>query len=232
MKKFTLQRLLNQGEISETAYTRFLTAAREYFKAAFQYVLSKFLINDELLKHARWINVQKRSQVKWKNVEYFLSRFQSALNTVNIDEMYDKFCDYRSLTDEDIGVIAGNEANVVDGLVNDQEIFHHRVDILWWYLSQMVIPESSAIRCCHLQKVAELVIVLPHSNAGEERLFSMVHKNKTDSRASLKLEGTLSNLLAMKLQYPEDTSPCFKFNPDENLISSVKKAAKECNRGH
>ena len=96
----------------------------------------------------------------------------------------------------------------------------------------MVIPESSAKRFCHLQNVAELVVVLPHSNAGEERLFSMVRKNKTDSRSSLKLEGTLSNLLAMKLQYPEDTSPCFKFNPDENLISAAKKAAKEYNRGH
>ncbi|XP_068677860.1 uncharacterized protein [Montipora foliosa] len=232
MTKFTLQRLLNQGDISQTVYTRFLTAACEYFKAAFQYVLSKFPLNDELLKHARWINVQKRSQAKWESVEYFLSRFQSALNTVNIDELYDEFCDYKSLTDEDIGLTAWKEAKVVDGSVNDQEIFHYRVDILWWHLSQMVIPESSAKRFCHLQNVAELVVVLPHSNAGEERLFSMVRKNKTDSRSSLKLEGTLSNLLAMKLQYPQDTSPCFKFNPDENLISAAKKAAKEYNRGH
>ena len=178
-----------QGEISETAYTRFLTAAREYFKAAFQYVLSKFPITDELLKHARWINVQKRSQAKWESVEYFLSRFQSALNTVNIDEMYDEFRDFQSLTDEDIGLIAWKEAKVVDGLANDQEIFHYRVDILWWHISQMIIPESSARRFCHLQKVAELVVVLPYSNAGEERLFSMVRKNKTDSRSSPKLEG-------------------------------------------
>ena len=166
MTKFSLQRLLNQGEISERDYTRFLTAAREYFKAAFQYVLKKFPLNDELLKHARWINVQKRSQAKWESVEYFLSRFHSALNTVKIDEMYDEFCDYKSLSDEDFGQIAWKEAKVVDGLVNDQEVFHYRVDILWWYISHMVIPESSARGFCHLQKVAELVMVLPHSNAG------------------------------------------------------------------
>ena len=46
MTKFTLQRLLNQGDISQTVYTRFLTAICEYFKAAFQYVLSKFPLND------------------------------------------------------------------------------------------------------------------------------------------------------------------------------------------
>ena len=60
--------------------------------------------------------------------------------------------------------------------------------------------------CAHNSRI-ELVVVLPHSNAGEERLFSMVRKNKTDSRSAFKLEGTLSTLLAMKLQYPEDTSP-------------------------
>lgn len=83
------------------------------------------------MKNARWINVQKCRQAKWESVEYFLSRFQSALNTVNIDEMYDKFYNHQSLTDEDIGLIVWKEASVVDGLVNDQEIFHYRVDILW-----------------------------------------------------------------------------------------------------
>lgn len=42
--------------------------------------------------------------------EYFLSRFQSALNTVNIDEMYDEFYNHQSLTDEDIGLIVWKEA--------------------------------------------------------------------------------------------------------------------------
>ena len=46
---------------------------------------------------------------------------------------------------------------------------------------------------------------MSHSNAGEEQLFSIVRKNKTESRASMRLEGTLSSLLAMKLQYPEQS---------------------------
>ena len=66
----------------------------------------------------------------------------------------------------------------------------------------MVIPESSAKKFCHLLKVAELVLILPHSNAVEERLFSMVRKNKTYSRSSLRLDGTLSNLLAIEVAIP------------------------------
>ena len=58
---------------------------------------------------------------------------------------------------------------------------------------------------------------------GREAVDSMVCENKADSRSPLKLEGTLENLLEIKLHNPEDTSPCFKFNPNENLLSSAKK---------
>ena len=80
--------------------------------------------------------------------------------------------------------------------------------------------------------MAELVILLPHSNEGKERLFSTVLKNKTDRGSSLKLEGIISNLLAMKLHSPEGTSACFKFNPDENLLSSAcEKSSKSKTKG-
>ena len=110
---------------------------------------------------------------------------------------------------------AFKEAKVVD----DKEIFHYRIDILWWHLSNMLVHGTSTGRYRNLSKVAEVVLVLPHSNAGKERLFSTVHvrKNKTEARASLKLNGTLSNLLAMKCQYPEATVPRLKWKPDKRL---------------
>jgi len=52
--------------------------------------------------------------------------------------------------------------------------------------------------------------VIPHSNAEEERLFSILRKNKTDSCSCLGLDGTLSNILAMKLAYPEEMTPSYK----------------------
>lgn len=58
---------------------------------------------------------------------------------------------------------------------------------------------------------------------GREAVDSMVCENKADSRSPLKLEGTLENLLEIKLHNPEETSPCLKFNPNENLLSSAKK---------
>ena len=84
----------------------------------------------------------------------------------------------------------------------------------------------------NLSKVAETVIVVPHSNAEEERLFSIVRKNKTDSRSRLNVDGTLSNILAVKLAYSENSTPCYKWRPDNELLDLAKKATSAYNREH
>ena len=96
------------------------------------------------------------------------------------------------------------------------------MNILWSHLSNLTMPNSLAKRFKCLPKLAEIVLVLPHSNAELERLFSVVRKNKTDSRSSLKLDGTLSSILAMKSKYPESRKPCFKWEPDKEIIKSAK----------
>ena len=46
--------------------------------------------------------------------------------------------------------------------------------------------------------MAVSVLVVPHSNASEERVFSMVRNNKTPFRPSLGLDGTLQSILQVK----------------------------------
>ena len=48
-------------------------------------------------------------------------------------------------------------------------------------------------------RIALLALTLPHSNAEEELVFSLVTKNKTKFRPNLKLDGTLSSILTIKL---------------------------------
>ena len=45
--------------------------------------------------------------------------------------MYDEFCDYQALTDDEIGQKAWSEAKVVDVSVVGEEIFYYRMDVLW-----------------------------------------------------------------------------------------------------
>ena len=64
-----------------------------------------------------------------------------------------------------------------------------------------------------LFKVVKLALVLPHSNASEERVFSIVRKNKTKFRASMGFN-TLGSTLTVKLANPDAT----KFKPDKALL--------------
>ena len=77
-----------------------------------------------------------------------------------------------------------------------------------------------------LPRIAVIILVLPHSNASLERLFSIIQKNKTDMRSSLKLDGTLSSILSMKTHNPEYITLCFKWRPDQDLLELSRKAAK------
>lgn len=53
-----------------------------------------------------------------------------------------------------------------------------------------------------LGKVARLVITIPHSDAGEERLFSIIQKNRSESRQWLNAETTLEfNIITINTNY-------------------------------
>ena len=92
--------------------------------------------------------------------------------------------------------------------MNDHRNKYYRVDILWGYINQMKDCIGKH-RFDILFKVFKLVLVLPHSNASEERVFSIVLKNKTIFRASMGFN-TFGSILTVKLVNPNAT----KFKPD------------------
>ena len=96
------------------------------------------------------------------------------------------------------------EAEVVDRKdENENKIVNYRFDVLWHYIAKIIVPGTCNKRFKLLPQVASLVLVLPYSSAGLERLFSVVRKNKTDMRSSLKLDGTLSSILTTKAYNPD-----------------------------
>ena len=74
-------------------------------------------------------------------------------------------------------------------------------------------------------------LVAPHSNTGIERVYALVNKNKSEGsdRYRLDIEGTLSSILAVKLDQPEAFSKCYEFAPNVKLISEAKKEITKCN---
>ena len=71
-------------------------------------------------------------------------------------------------------------------------------------------------------------MTIPHSNASEERIFSLIDKEKTPSRSSLQADDTLSSLLIVKMHIED----LLWWNPLESLIQKAKKAIKIYNEQH
>ena len=143
--------------------------------------------------------------------------------TAELDKLEEEFLDYQLMDNTDI------PNDVWDSAVTkvDEAQKHYRMDMIWNYLSSMTSPDG-VLRFHRLARVAKLVLVLPHSNASEERVFSMVTKNKT-FRPNLKLDGTLSNILTVKLANPE---PCHMYEPEKSVLETAKRATKVYNRAH
>lgn len=75
------------------------------------------------------------------------------------------------------------------------------------YLLEMKLPGMDICRFSKFGRVAKVVFTIPHSNGGEERVFSDIHKIKHDDRGKLQLQGTLSSLIYVKLK----DKPCYEF---------------------
>ena len=140
--KFTLNRLGNNGTISDSDYKKLHSAAHHYFKSSLKYILEKFLVNNDVLCNVVWVDVLHRIDARWDHVQFFLDTFSSLplLQGMNFDELYDEFVDYQTLTDECIGKQAWEEAKVIDYYNEDENVTNNfRVDILWWHLGQLKV---------------------------------------------------------------------------------------------
>ena len=233
--KAILNRLLSEVDISQHKYDSFHTGAHLYFKDALQYIQNKFPIKNEVIHNSVLVDVEKRDKATWPNIEFFLLKYsnQTCMEGVDNDKVFEEFVNYQPLTDDEIGHNAWSEAEVVDGKDEDgNKIVHYRVDILWYYLASMRLPETSISHFKVLPRIVVIVLVLPHSNASLKRLFSIIRKNKTDMQSSLKLDGTLSSILSMKTHNPESITLCFKWRPDQDLLELSREAAKAYNDEH
>ena len=119
------------------------------------------------------------------------------------DQLLEEFIDFQLLREDDIPQAVWQEATVVD---SDNKNYH-RMDVVWQYISNMLAPDGT-YRFARMSQIAKLFLTTPHSNAQEERIFSMIRKNKTSFRPSLDPKGTLSSIVTIKLA---NTEPAHSF---------------------
>ena len=128
----------------------------------------------------------------------------------------------------------GDEIDLNEAILNEYEdgTIEYRMDTIWYLLQDMRSVVGNFKRFGLLFQVARFILITLHSNAGIERVYSLVNKNKKEGseRNRLDIDGTLSSILAAKLAISDTKdNPCYKFKPDDKLIGAAKKATKAYN---
>ena len=92
------------------------------------YLLKWCPLRDDLSLNATWIDFRQRLSKTFSSVEYFVSRFPSLLNHLDMDSVNDQFLSYQTMREEDVPVSLKDD---LDGGVCN-------VDKLWGYLKDVV----------------------------------------------------------------------------------------------
>ena len=186
------------------------------------YGKAKLPLSDEVLKHSVFVNFFKRRDVNIEDVLFFVRRFKIDLSADEIIQLDEEFIEYQLLKEEEIPKSVWDDATIVES----EETKYFRMDVIWGYLAKQ---KSCFGRFSYklLSKITKLVLVLPHSNAGEERVLSMIRKNKTTFRSSMSFE-TLSSILTVKLSNAEAQN----FKPKKELTKATRSATYEYNKQH
>ena len=104
-----------------------------------------------------------------------------------------------------------------------EEHAYHRMDIIWSHL-KTTLPK--------LANIALFLLTIPHSNAGEEQIFSMIGKNKTKFRSTIDNDTSLNSIMLIKMNRPESIKPCYQWKFSNDLLKKCKAACKEYNKQH
>ena len=182
----------------------FFHAARSFYKQALTYGCDNLPTSDPVFINAQFLDFSKREHADFTQIEYFvdcfslLSPFKSDI--VKMERLKDEFIEYQLLDSSCIP----NDLWIRTESHEDQSEpeFCTHIDAIWSHTKSMKLADLNP-RFPNLCQVAELVIVIPHSNGSEERVFSLVTKNKTQYRPNLDIGETLAweALLLPKLHF-------------------------------
>ena len=175
-------------------------------------------LNDPLLKPSMFLDFEQRELANVTDVEYFIDRFEilgGRDGPILLNKIHEKFREDIPKCSKKLKITLILRLNVL------------RMDVVWAHLSGMSSLATGEPRFPLLSTVARLVLVIPHSNADEERVSSLISKNKTYFRHSLALDGTLSSIVQVKLAAPDH---CSIFEPLQEVLTKAKKATWEYNK--
>ena len=147
-------------------------------------------------------DINRRQTAKFSSLRYFIHRFPCILpKEFIIDDVQDKFRLFQATSIED-----------------------KRADEAWTEIGQLA---TAGRKLFHgLSTVMLGILLIFHSNADCERVFSLVTKNKTKYRASLSTD-MLSSLVTRKVMMAAKNSVCHMEDYSDTLLRRAKSSSYE-----
>ena len=211
----TATRLLLEEEADTLEGTRqeavFFAGVKEFYHEAVRKMLDKFPFHNETIRDLAILDPRNRLSVTAASVSRLVRRFMQGTTVDDHDQLQKELRDFKSMPE--------NQLPDVD-IANPCGL-----DNFWADMSDIKQPGNlEEKRFQQLSDLCKVLLVLPHSTADPERLFSMIKKIETDQRNSIS-PSTLCNLLSMKIN---TDLPCFEssdlFTPD--LLMAAKTATE------
>ena len=197
--KQMLKKLFNDGSTDQNEYGKVLNAAVAFYKESMRYLLTKMDMSCSFWQHVTWIDFFCRNKANWYDIEYFLLNFSNILqfDDQEKERLYEEYIDCKT-----VAICGLPDHALTDAVIQENDVAdEYSRDVIWYHLFQIKSPIGNNYRFRLLFNVARLVMVAPHSNAGIERVYALVNKNKSEGsdRSRLDIEGTLPSILAVKL---------------------------------
>lgn len=187
--------------------SEFFISVRKYFLTICDYIIKKFPLDSDILKCAEVADLSTIPDQSFEKIRYFLKKFPFLLKVEDNEtesEAWDKLQDqFTTLQTEDLPT----------------EISKDREDIQIGFLRNLRRADGNL----KFDKIAHVllgIMVIPHSNAECERVFSIVKKNRTMFRSSMSDE-SLENLLVIKCK---TNVPCYETSFSNEFLKKAKKA--------
>jgi len=213
--------------------TNFYSSVIAFYEAAVAYVFKWFPLHETLVKDSQFVDFSKKEECDFSMVCAFIERYPKLLSFTDkeLDKVCEEFLDYQAMSRDEIPQHVWDEAVCHEDGEGSTKVTYHRMDRIWGHIADMKLPGIDSARFARLAEVAKLVLTIPHSNVGEERVFLVIRKIRRDDRAKIQLEGTLSSLVTVKLNLPESKAqPCYTFKPSKELLQRPKKATSYYNK--
>uniref|UniRef100_H2ZRI2 HAT C-terminal dimerisation domain-containing protein n=1 Tax=Latimeria chalumnae TaxID=7897 RepID=H2ZRI2_LATCH len=142
---------------------RFRAEVRGFYQKALVYIKQKFPLKDSVLKAVVVFDPENRVKSNFSMIETLLEKFPDVIPENRIDELFMEFMLYQTCTD--LPTFSPQE---------------DRIDKLWHQVSQLTELATGQQQFRLLSQLAKYALILPHSNAFCESIFSMVRKHTTE----------------------------------------------------